>query len=75
MTTWVAVHISGGLVDTPVKVFTLCVCVCMCARAGDPVLSHLERHTAEFALRLHAGADECEHVRALLHTVCVAGGG
>lgn len=42
---------------------------------GDPVLSHLERHTAEFALRLHAGADECEHVPALLHAVCVAGGG
>lgn len=42
---------------------------------GDPVLSHLERHTAEFALRLHAGADEREHVRALLHAVCVAGGG
>lgn len=42
---------------------------------GDPILSHLERHTAESALRLHAGADEREHVRALLHTVCVAGGG
>lgn len=40
---------------------------------GDPILSHLERLSADPALHLHTGETEPEHLWSHLHAVCVAG--
>ena len=43
--------------------------------AGDPLLSHLERHAAAPALHLHLGESQRQHQRPGLQGVGVAGGG